>query len=109
MINISIVKDKNGFIWGFEIAGHSGYATCGKDIVCAGVSALAYTAVGSITDMTGVGKWKQGDGYMEFVVPENISDENKTTVKTILEAIVIGFKQIELSYEGYVKVIIKEV
>lgn len=109
MINISIVKDKNGFIWKFEILGHSGYAEQGSDIVCAGVSALAYTAVGAITDMTGIGEWEQKDGYMKFIVPKNVPNEKKSTIKTILEAIVIGFRQIELSYEGYVKVIVKEV
>jgi len=109
MINVSIVKDKDGFIWGFEINGHSGYAAQGSDIVCAGVSALAYTAVGAITEMVNVGEWEQRDGYMKFSVPKKVSIEKKSTIKTILEAIVIGLKQIELSYEGYVKVIIKEV
>lgn len=109
MINISIVTDKKGFVWGFEIEGHAGYAEYGKDVVCAAVSALAYTAVGAISEMTKIVTYDQSDGYMKCVVPKSISSGNKNTVKIILDTIVIGFKQIELSYKGYVKVIIKEV
>jgi len=109
MINISIVTDKKGFVWGFEIKGHAGYDEYGKDIVCAAVSTLAYTAVGAISEMTKMVTYSQKDGYMKCNIPRNISDDNKNTIKIILDTIVIGFKQIELSYKGYVKVIIKEV
>ena len=109
MINISIVTDKKGFIWGFEIKGHAGYDEYGKDIVCAAVSTLAYTAVGAISEMTDIVSYSEKDGYMQCTVPKNISNDAKNTVKIILDTIVIGFKQIELSYKGYVKVIIKEV
>ena len=34
-------KTENGGFCGFEIAGHSGYASAGSDIVCAAVSAMA--------------------------------------------------------------------
>ena len=110
MINISIVKDKNNWVRGFEIYGHSGYSEHGKDIVCAAVSALAYTAVGAISEMTEVeADWDYKDGYMLYIVHSNILDTDKNIVKTILDAIIIGFKQIELSYKGYVKVRIGEV
>ncbi len=110
MVDISIVKDKNGFVYGFEIYGHSGYAEHGKDIVCAAVSALAYAAVGAISDMTKAeADWDYKDGYMLYMVHRNISDTDRSIVKTVLDAIIIGFKQVELSYKGYVKVRIKEV
>ena len=109
MINISIVTDKKGFVWGFEIKGHAGYDEYGKDIVCAAVSTLAYTAVGAISEVTKIVAYSQKDGYMKCSVPKDISDDDKNTIKIIFDTIVIGFKQIELSYKGYVKVIIKEV
>lgn len=37
---------------GITIEGHAGYAEAGKDIVCAGVSALAQTLIKSIEDLT---------------------------------------------------------
>ena len=49
------------------------------------------------------------DGDMECTVPEGISDEKKKIANIILEAAVIGFKQIEFSYREYVSVSDKEV
>ena len=46
MIVVSVRKD------GIEINGHAGYAEHGKDIVCAGVTALFQTLVKSIRDLT---------------------------------------------------------
>lgn len=110
MIDISIVKNKDGFVYGFEACGHSGYAEHGKDIVCAAISALAYTAVGAVSEMTKVeADWSYKDGYMLYMVHSDIAENDRSIVKTILDAIVIGFKQIELSYKGYVSIRIKEV
>ena len=36
-----------------EISGHAGYAELGKDIVCAGVTALMQTLIQSIKDLAG--------------------------------------------------------
>lgn len=46
MIAVSIRKD------GIQISGHADYAESGKDIVCAGVTALTQTLIGSIEDLT---------------------------------------------------------
>ena len=46
MIAVSVRKD------GIEISGHAGYAEAGKDIVCAGVTALVQTLIKSIEGLT---------------------------------------------------------
>lgn len=46
MIAVSVRKD------GIEINGHAGYAEAGKDIVCAGVTALTQTLVRSMQGVT---------------------------------------------------------
>lgn len=46
MIAVSVRKD------GIEISGHAGYAEAGKDIVCAGVTALTMSLVKSLNDLT---------------------------------------------------------
>lgn len=46
MIAVSVRKD------GIQISGHANYAETGKDIVCAGVTALTQTLIGSIEDLT---------------------------------------------------------
>ena len=46
MIAVSVRKD------GIQISGHADYAEAGKDIVCAGVTALMQTLIKSIGDLT---------------------------------------------------------
>ena len=46
LIAVSVRKD------GIEISGHAGYAEAGKDIVCAGVTALVQTLIKSIEGLT---------------------------------------------------------
>ncbi len=45
MIEIRIFSQTDGKISGFSVTGHSGTAERGQDIVCAGVSSLAQTAL----------------------------------------------------------------
>lgn len=104
MINIRVVEDRLGTVREFEIQGHSGYATNGSDIVCAAVSALAYTAMGAIQEMCKEPLWEVRDGYMKCVIPDSIVDDSREVVNTIMNTIMIGFRQIELSYSKYVRI-----
>lgn len=104
MINIRVVEDRLGTVREFEIRGHSGYATSGSDIVCAAVSALAYTAVGAIHEMCEKPLWEVKDGYMKCMIPDSIVNDSRGIVNTIMNTIMIGFRQIELSYSKYVRI-----
>ena len=46
MIEISARSD------GISVSGHAGYAPCGQDIVCAGITALVQTLIGSLKRLT---------------------------------------------------------
>ena len=48
MIRIEIFQNRDGKISGYEVTGHSGTAARGEDIICAGVSALAQSALWGI-------------------------------------------------------------
>lgn len=111
MINIHVVRDNEGFIWEFTIEGHAGYGEAGNDIVCSAVSVLGYTAIGALSDIAAIDfDYSIGEsGYMKCSIPVEIPFHKKSGVKTILDTIVLGFKQIELSYEKYVAVLDEEV
>lgn len=54
---------------GFVIDGHSGYAECGQDIICAAVSSAAYMAVNTITEILGTDiEADVNDGYMKIML-----------------------------------------
>lgn len=68
-----IIKKEKGLR--VEIKGHAGYAEAGKDIVCAGVSAIFYmflnyaTKTKTLVDF----KIKDGDSFVEAEVSEDIA------------------------------------
>lgn len=109
MIKVQIVRDKEGFIKKFTVKGHAKYAEHGADVVCAAVSAVAYTAVGSLEELAGVGGFSEKDGYMKCELPSGISEEARQIAGIILESMAIGFKQIEYSYSKYILVLDEEV
>jgi uncharacterized protein YsxB (DUF464 family) len=109
MINIHIIRNSEGYIREFTIKGHAGFDKHGKDIVCAAVSAIAYTAAGALDELAGIGSCREKDGYMECSVPADIRQDKKSVAGIILEAAYIGFKQIENSYGDYVEVLNEEV
>lgn len=115
MIKARIYRDNRGNVSGFEISGHAEYAEEGSDIICAAVSAIAYTAIGYFSEKKIGGKepqYSERDGYMKFMLPKLYAEDNNEKVKNyesayaVMEATYIGLKQIELSYgTEYIKVI----
>lgn len=109
MITINIVRDESGFIWQYIVEGHAGFAEAGKDIICSAVSTVAYTGINALDDLVGIKNYGIENGYMICSVPTDILPELKEKVRIILETIVVGFKQLQLTYEGYVSVLDEEV
>ncbi len=109
MIKINIVRDNKGFIWEFKIKGHAGFSNSGEDIICAAISAIAYTALGGLDELVGIKNYKEKDGYIRCSIPVDIATHQMEKVKIILETMVIGFRQIEMAYRDYVVVLDEEV
>lgn len=109
MIEISIVRDNQGFIWEFAVNGHAGFAEHGEDIVCSAVSAITQTAVAGLEKMAGVKKYVKRSGRLKCSVPLDIRDKEKYIAGIILETMAIGLKQLEKSYGKYVTVLDEEV
>lgn len=110
MVNVNICRDKAGNIKKFVVKGHAGFAREGKDIVCAAVSAVAYTAAGALGDLIGIKDFfEERHGFMTCSIDVDISPELKHDAGIIMASAEIGFKQIELAYPRHVKVMDEEV
>jgi uncharacterized protein len=111
MTHIDIIRDKCGFIWEFLVEGHAGAGVEGEDIVCAAISAIVHTAIGAMDELVGIRSFTMKDGYTKCSIPLDISENKKHTIKIILESMVIGLKQIELTpeYSEYISVLDEEV
>jgi uncharacterized protein len=111
MTQVSIVRDKEGFIWEFTVKGHAGAGAEGEDIVCAGISAIVQTALGAMDELAGVRSFTVKRGLVRCTVPADIPKVKKEVIKIILDSMAIGLKQIDLTpeYSEYISILDKEV
>ncbi len=102
MIDITITRNENRMIIAFTISGHAFFANSGKDIVCAGVSAVSFGTVNAIEALTGVvPKTNQGkNGFLHC----DFQEFDNRDVQLLLEAMVVSLKTIELDYGKYIKI-----
>ena len=94
MIAVSVRKD------GIEINGHAGYAETGKDIVCAGMTALTQTLVRSMQGLTKDKiEYEVSPGRADIHYG-NLSEEGKLLVDSFF----IGICQIADEFSDYVRI-----
>ena len=99
MISVKI-RYTDGRIFSYEVDGHAGYAECGEDIVCAGVSWLALSAARSLQDyLHKKGTYESKDGYILVDVPE--TDD---LTEAIFRTVKIGFKEMQKQYSKFIKI-----
>ena len=105
MIKISINEQPSGRINSFEMKGHADFAEHGKDLVCAGASAVSFGAVNAVIALTGITpQIQQGTdgGYLKVVFPETEKDDD---VQLIVKAMIVSLQTIEQDYGQHIKLI----
>lgn len=94
MIAVSVRKDK------IQISGHANYAEEGKDIVCAGVTALTQTLVKSIEDLT--------EDKIEYDISPGRADIKYRNLsgkaKTLVDSFFIGIFMIANEFPDYIRI-----
>lgn len=103
MIKVSVFKNQDIFL-GIEITGHAQSAEYGKDLVCAGVSAIAI-GLNNALDTKGIEfNCVANPGYFKL-------DLNDSTIvaQTIMYTGVEQLKTIQENYSKYIRIGNKEV
>lgn len=94
MIAVSVRKD------GIEISGHANYAEVGKDIVCAGVTALTQTLIWSLENLT--------RDEIEYEISPGRADihcgDLSEAGKLLMDSFFIGICQIANEFPDYVRI-----
>ena len=109
MTNITIFRDKNQNVLGFECIGHAGFAGFGQDVVCAGISILVQNTINSIQTYTEEGfsceaDEKSGDVRFHF------SDVPEHDAALLINSMILGLQGIQSSYgKKFLKLHFKEV
>lgn len=106
MITVKIVRDdKNNRIVSFAVEGHANYAKHGKDIVCAGVSAVSVGTVNAIETLAGVElPVKMKDGWLSSLIPHIADKEKEDKLQLLLESMIVSLDTIAQSYGDHVVV-----
>lgn len=108
MIHIRI-KRKKGKICEMEVSGHALFDQYGKDIVCAGVSAINFGGLNAVAHY-----FNNDLSSFEVEITDGktlltINNLNENRVQTVLETLVIQFKTIEETYSKYIHISEQEV
>ena len=86
-----------------EIRGHAGYAECGKDIVCAGVSITAHALAAALSQMGGVMCDVRNDDGRMFIVCRP-ARQVKSQVGAMFDMARTAFELLSEEYPQHVKV-----
>lgn len=110
MIDITINRNKQGFIESFTMNGHALFANHGEDIVCAGASAVSFGMINALHALTGVvPDVQQGkDGFLSCHIPENLPNDIQEKIQLLLEGMVVSLQTIEEQYGKHIKITFKE-
>ena len=97
-----VVKRKENHIRKIQTEGHALFDINGKDIVCAGVSAILIGGINAINEMELI-------SLCDYEVDEgkvilNIKDCNHSNLQVILETLYVQLKTIEESYSNYISI-----
>lgn len=106
MIRAEVVRlQPAGRIVEYRVEGHALFAESGKDIVCAGVSAVAVGAVNAAEAVAGVAlEARMEHGLLQVKVPDDVPENRQETLQTVLEAMVVMLRTIERSYGSYIRI-----
>lgn len=105
MIKIKIYR-KEDLITGFDLSGHADSGPYGYDLVCAGVSAVSFGSVNAVTSLCDIELDinMENNGYLEVLLPEDISSETKEKTQLIFEAMIISLITIENDYKEFITI-----
>ena len=94
MIEVTVRKDR------ITVSGHAGYAEAGKDIVCAGVTALTQSLVSSLIELTANDIEHEISPGRADIPYRNLSEAGKLLVDSFF----IGICQIADEFPDYVRI-----
>jgi uncharacterized protein YsxB (DUF464 family) len=105
VIHVRVHRSADGRVTGFEAEGHAGFAPRGRDIVCAGVSALCETAALALAERLGVpAEVHRRRGYLSCWLPQGLEPELAARAQDVLETMVLGVRAIERAWPRHVRV-----
>ncbi len=106
MINAKIYRSNKGLITSFTLSGHAEFDEYGKDLVCAGASAVTFGSVNAVLSLTDIEpQIDQGEGgFLQVKIPSGLDESTSDKVQLLLEGMVVSLQTIERDYGQYISV-----
>ena len=103
MVTVEFYRDNQGFT-AMDLQGHAGYNS-GNDVVCAGISALAFALVGTLKSIKDISfrRLQYKDGVTVEIEPF-VDATEQLVVDAVFMTILIGLKQIQKQYPENIQV-----
>ncbi len=103
MTNIELYYNDDNKISKVLVSGHAGYKNS-DDIVCASISAITQTALLGLIKVVGLDiDYEVEDGYLCFVIGQDLSSEDQIKVDAIVQTMKEGLLDIQSGYKKFVK------
>ena len=92
------------------MSGHALFADHGKDLVCAGASAVSFGAINAVHALTGVTPdiEQEESGFLSCSIPENLPNDVQEKIQLLLEGMIVSLQTIEQEYGEHIKITFKE-
>lgn len=105
MINVVFERNVDGTIHTFTMNGHAEFAERGKDLVCAGASAVSVGAVNAIAEICDVRlDVEMEEGFLRCRVPEKLESGTYEKVQLLLEGLFYSLKTMEEQYGQFIRI-----
>ncbi|WP_122645363.1 ribosomal-processing cysteine protease Prp [Enterococcus mediterraneensis] len=108
MIKGTFKRNDSGQIVSFTLTGHAEAGPYGSDIVCAGVSALAISAINGIHALAGTEPIVEANesegGYLRMEVVSGLTQEQTNIEQILLENLLLGLQSIKEENSEYIEI-----
>lgn len=105
MIEVKIFKGTDDKVKSLEVSGHAEYADYGKDIICAGVSALIETCILGLEKVAEIKPLViKRAGYFSLKLPKDARDDLMERAYIIVDTTLLGLEDMSRSYPNYIRV-----
>ncbi|WP_010270834.1 ribosomal-processing cysteine protease Prp [Paenibacillus senegalensis] len=106
MIRVNIYRSTgDNTIRSFSVEGHADFDEHGKDIVCAGVSAVTIGTMNAIEKLIGIiPQAEVKNGLLRARFTDRLPAETEEKIQLLLEAMVVTLQSIEQSYSTYIQI-----
>ena len=108
MTTVTLSLNDSGSIVGFFSKGHAGFGQSGRDIVCAGISAILQTAALGLTQVASLSAGVEIDeqrGEMTLLLERDLSEEGRRAADIILNTMRLGLLSLREAYPRNLKIV----